>query len=309
MKKIFCVVGSLNIDLNVRVENFPRPGETIRGQAFDILPGGKGGNQAVALARLGSDVAMVGAVGEDVFATKYLQVLAQEGISDAYLLTVAGASTGTALIQVDGRGQNTICIVAGANDQVTPDYVSAQRSTIESAAILLLQLEIPMASVVLAATLARNSTIPVILDPAPARDLPDDLLRQVDYLTPNETEAAFLTGEDTSTVEGIERAANILRERGVANVIIKAGERGSFILDGQGFRACQGFRVAVVDTVAAGDSFNAGLAHALVAGKDIDGAIVFANAVAALAVTRAGAQSAMPTKADVEALIASRDSG
>lgn len=306
MKKTICVVGSLNIDLIVRVENFPRPGETIRGQAFDMLPGGKGGNQAVALARLGSAVAMVGAVGDDVFATKYLQVLADEGIPGGSLQTAVGVPTGTALIQVDGQGQNTICIVAGANDLVTTDYVNRQRATIESSSILLLQLEIPLSSVMLAATLAHNKGIPVILDPAPARELPDELLAQVDYITPNETEAAFLTGVETATVAGIENAAHILRGRGVRNVIIKAGERGSFILDAEGFRACEGFRVAVVDTVAAGDSFNAGLAHALIDGQNIDAAIVFANAVAALAVTRAGAQSAMPTMAEVQQLLASR---
>ena len=303
MSPKFCVVGSLNMDLIVRVENFPQPGETIRGHAFDMLPGGKGGNQAVALARLGADVAMVGAVGDDVFAERYKQVLAAEGIGADYLLTTPGLPTGTALIQVDGQGQNTICIVAGANDRVTTAVVRDQQQTIESAVVLLLQLEIPLDSVILAAKVARGRQVPVILDPAPARDLPAELYQQVDFITPNETEAAFLTGEDTSTDTGIERAAQVLRQRGVACVIIKAGARGSFVLDDQGFRSCAGFKVKVVDTVAAGDSFNAGLAKALVAGKTIDESIEFANAVAALAVTRAGAQSAMPTMAEVERLI------
>lgn len=303
MNPKFCVVGSLNMDLIVRVANFPKPGETIRGQAFDMLPGGKGGNQAVALARLGAEVVMVGAVGDDVFAAGYRDVLAAEGIAADYLLTVAGTPTGTALIQVDGQGQNTICIVAGANAEVTPAVVRGQQQTIESAAVLLLQLEIPLESVVLAAETARRKNIPVILDPAPARELPAELYRQVDFITPNETEAAFLTGEDTSSDAGIERAANVLRWRGVKCVIIKAGGRGSFVLDDDGFRSCDGFKVAVVDTVAAGDSFNAGFAKALMTGKSVDEALVFANAVAALAVTRAGAQSAMPTMAEVEKLL------
>ncbi len=303
MNQKFCVVGSLNMDLIVRVDNFPQPGETIRGHAFDMLPGGKGGNQAVALARLGADVAMVGAVGDDVFGSRYQQVLEAEGISPNYLLTIPEVPTGTALIQVDGQGQNTICIVAGANAQMTPDVVSNRRQTIEAAGVLLLQLEIPLPSVILAAGLARAKGVPVILDPAPARNLPDDLYRQIDFITPNETEAAFLTGEDTSTDEGIERAAVVLRQRGVKNVIIKAGARGSFILDESGFRSCAGFKVDVVDTVAAGDSFNAGFSRALLAGKKIDDAIMFANAVAALAVTRAGAQNAMPTLAEVEKLL------
>ncbi len=303
MKQKFCVIGSLNMDLIVRVDNFPQPGETIRGHAFDMLPGGKGGNQAVALARLGADVVMVGAVGDDVFGGRYRQVLEGEAIPPDYLLTVPGVPTGTALIQVNGQGQNTICIVAGANDQVTPDVVSDQRQSIETAGVVLLQLEIPLASVVLAAELARAKGVPVILDPAPACDLPVDLYRQIDFITPNETEAAFLTGEDTSTDAGIERAAKVLHQRGVKNIIIKAGARGSFLLDDSGFRSCPGFKVEVVDTVAAGDSFNAGLAKALLDGKKIDDAIVSANAVAALAVTKAGAQSAMPTLAEVETLL------
>ncbi len=304
MKQKVCVVGSLNMDLIVRVENFPQPGETIRGHAFDMLPGGKGGNQAVALARLGADVTMVGAVGDDVFAEQYRQVFAAEGIGTDSLLVLAGTPTGTALIQVDGDGQNTICIVAGANEQVTAQVVTSQRHVIEAASALLLQLEIPLSSVLCAARLAQAEKVPVILDPAPACELPEELYQLVDYITPNETEAAFLTNEDTTTDAGIESAARVLRQRGVACVIIKAGERGSFVLDEQGFRSCPGFKVDVVDTVAAGDSFNAGFTQALLSGKKVDDAIIYANAVAALAVTKAGAQSAMPTMAEVNQLLA-----
>lgn len=304
MKPVFCVLGSLNMDMVTRVERFPKPGETISGVSFRIFPGGKGANQAVALARLGADVEMIGAIGDDMLGAGYLDILKAEGVGVAELRTRAGIATGTASIEVSTSGENHIIIVAGANDTVTPDFVRSVRGSIEAAGALLLQLEIPMDSILEAARIAAAKGIPVILDPAPAHKLPPELLSLVTYITPNETEASILTGEDTSTDAGVEQAARALLAMGIRTVIIKAGKRGAFVIDGAGLRSHPTYPVKVVDTVAAGDSFNAGFAYALGGGKSVDDAVRFANAVAGLSTTKEGAQSAMPTLAETEALIA-----
>lgn len=304
MAKAFCVVGSLNMDMVTRVSRFPVAGETMRGESFRIFPGGKGANQAVALARLGAAVQMVGAIGDDLLGAGYRDILLSEGVGVDGLRTVPGTATGTASIEVTVRGENHIVIVGGANDTVDSAFVAERRALIESAGALLLQLEVPLEADLEAARIAAAKGIPVILDPAPARKLPAELLSLVSVLTPNETEAALLTGEDTSTEEGVRRAAAALMRGGVRTVVVKAGKRGAYLVDGAEARRFPTVDVRVVDTVAAGDSFNAGLAYALGSGRSIAEALRFANAVGALSTTKEGAQSAMPRLAETEALLA-----
>ncbi|HUX37531.1 MAG TPA: ribokinase [Rectinemataceae bacterium] len=297
----FCVLGSVNMDLVTTFERFPKPGETLHGRSFGIFPGGKGANQAVALARLGARVEMVGAIGDDLLGANYEELFDKAGIGHLGVAKARGMATGTASIQVDGRGENTIVVVAGANETLSPSRVEDMRATIEGAAALLLQLEIPLESVVAAARIASKAGVPVILDPAPARPLPEELFPLISILTPNQTEAALLTGERTEDEAGIAKACSTLKARGVRNVIVKAGGRGAYLAGPEGATHVPGFSVKVVDTVAAGDSFNAGLALALfgdpapVPGpRDLERAIRFAHAVAALSTTKEGAQSAMP---------------
>ncbi len=304
MKPVFCVVGSLNMDMVTRVDHFPAPGETIRGESFKIFPGGKGANQAVALARLGADVRMVGAIGHDMLGSGYADILKKEGVGSEALAVVADTATGTASIEVALSGQNHIIVVGGANDTVDAAFVERARPVIEKASILLLQLEIPLEANIAAARIAKGAGVPVMLDPAPARKLPEELLSLVTYLTPNETEAAILSGVDTSSEAGIREAARVLVKSGVERVVMKAGKRGAYIIEGDDIRRFPPYDVKVVDTVAAGDSFNAGLAYAIGIGKDLPEAIGYANAVGSLSTTKEGAQSAMPTLAEVEALMA-----
>ena len=302
--KRYCVVGSLNMDMVTRIDRFPEPGETLRGRSFTIFPGGKGANQAVALAKLGARVEMVGALGDDVLGPRYRDVLAGLAIGTTGVAEIHATSTGTASIEVTAAGENHIIVVAGANDAVTPSYIESQRALILACDYLLLQLEIPLASVTLAATIAHSAGIPVILDPAPAQPLPAELYAMTSIITPNETEARLLTGEATSHDDGIARAGQALRARGVGSAIIKAGKRGAFLVDATATTHVPGFAVTVVDTVAAGDSFNAGLAVALGTGATLPEAVRFANATGALSTTREGAQSAMPSADEVRALIA-----
>jgi len=281
-----------------RVEAFPAPGQTVTGLSFAVSPGGKGANQAVALARLGARVSLVGAVGDDAFGRDYRTVLEREGVDASGVQTTPGTS-GTATILVDRHGENQIVVVPGANGTLGPNQDWDR--VFEGASALLLQLEVPLETVTEAARQARARGVRVILDPAPARPLPPGLLANVDVLTPNQTEATVLTGLDASTEAGIEAAARALVQRGVALVVVKAGTPGAYLASAQGLVHVPGFAVATIDTVAAGDSFNAGLAFALDRG-DVPEAVRFANAVAALSTTKPGAQGAMPRLEVVERL-------
>lgn len=301
MKKIG-VIGSLNMDLVATAERFPRPGETLVGREFRTFPGGKGANQAVAAARLGADVAMFGKLGDDVFGEQYRAILRKEGVRAAGVKSERGTSTGIAVIEVNGAGENHILIMPGANGRVDRTFIKSARIELVKRDIFLLQLEIPIPAILHAVRLLKRHGKTVILDPAPARRIPDELIAWVDYITPNETELEILAGERTTSSGGMRRAAESLLAKGAGTVIAKAGSRGAFIAGGGAFVHVPGYKVKVVDTTAAGDSFNAGFAVALAEGKGIRECVDFANAVGALAVTAEGAQGGMPCREDVERL-------
>lgn len=301
MKKI-CVIGSLNVDLTATVPRFHEPGETIFGSDFKTYTGGKGGNQAVAAAKLGADVTMVGCLGDDANAGIYRELMKDLGIRDC-VETAPGLSSGVALIEVDSKGENRILVISGANMAVTKEMIDASWEHIAECDIFLLQLEIPMEtnSYVVDKLHAAGKTI--ILDPAPAAPLPENILTKVDFIIPNETELALLSGHKTDTEEEIVEGAKVLLDRGCRNVIVKMGGRGSMLVNSEGIVRKPGFKVNAVDTTAAGDSFNAGFGVALAMGRTVPDAITFANAVGALSTTAVGAQGAMPSMAQVEEMI------
>lgn len=301
MKKI-CVIGSLNIDLTVRVPRFHLPGETIFGTDFHAYTGGKGGNQAVAAAKLGADVTMVGCLGNDANAGIYRNLMKELGVHDL-VETVPDQPSGTALIEVSDSGENRIVVVPGANSCVSPEMISRNWEAISACDIILIQLEIPLETVLFASEKLHASGRTVILDPAPAVPLPDELLRAADFLTPNETELAVLTGQKTETWEEIEEASVSLLRRGCPTVITKLGARGAFIAYEPRHRPVPGYKVQAIDTTAAGDSFNAGFAVALASGYRLSDSVIFANAVGALSTTAAGAQAAMPDLETTKAFI------
>lgn len=300
------VLGSLNIDLVARVPRFPAAGETLTGSDFKTVPGGKGANQAVAAARLGTRVAMVGRVGDDVFGGSLREGMQRDGVDITHVEVTPGVSTGTALIHVDDRAENTIVIIPGANGKLTPDDVDRLSGVIAGTKVLMLQLEVPLETVVRAAETAKKAGVTVILDPAPARELPAELLELVDIITPNETEASILTGRTVSDARTAKLAAVDLLRTGVGTVLVKLGARGALLAAGNTFEPMDGFAVQAVDTTAAGDAFGGGLATALVEGRSLQEAVVFANAVGALATTRFGAQTSMPTRQEVEEFLRQR---
>lgn len=300
------VVGGLNIDLVIRSPHFPQPGETIVGSEFHIVPGGKGANQAVAAARLGAQVSMIGQVGHDAFANAILENLAADGIDHAFVIQDREAATGVALIVVDDAGQNSIVVAPGANMRLAPADVDAAEAAIAQADVLLLQLENPLQTVTRAAQVARAHQIPVILNPAPARPLPGELLALVDVLAPNESETALLAGMPVQDRYGAAAAAGRLRELGIGTVILTLGERGSLLATDHGVEYFPAFEVAPVDTTAAGDAFMAGLGVALAEGRSPAKAVRWGNAAGALATTKLGAQPSLPTRQELERLLEGR---
>ena len=297
------VFGSINIDLVVRTPRLPAPGETLTGHTFFTAPGGKGANQAVACARLGAPTRMVGRVGDDLFGEQLRASLRSFGVQDDGVLTTPGPS-GVALIAVDDLAENTIVIVPGANGSVSIADIPRLEAVLDGARILLVQLEVPIETVVAAARVAHARGMTVILDPAPALPLPDELYALADIITPNEHEAATLTGIAVHDDRGAIAAARALIARGARSVALKLGARGALTADAEGEQFWSPFTVTPVDTVAAGDAFNGGLAVALSEGRSFDEAIRWGLAAGALSVTRHGAQPSMPERNEVLTLLA-----
>lgn len=299
--KPIVVVGSINLDLVATAPRIPVVGETISGTQFQTFYGGKGANQAVAIGRLGHPVAMLGKVGTDAFGPQLRQALASAGVN-ADAVESAPGSSGVALIATTNRGENSIIVVPGANGQVTPQYLDQHRQQIESAGIVLAQLEIPMPSIEHLAKLTKAAGVPLMLDPAPAVPLSAQLLRSIDWLTPNETETRILLNDPQAALDrdGVIPAAEALLALGARNVVIKLGERGAFIAEGNGNRIfVPSYKVSAVDSTAAGDAFNGAFAVGLMSGKSPEQSARYAAAVAAISVTRQGAQPSMPSADEV----------
>lgn len=296
------VIGSLNADLVQKVERLPKPGETIAGGSLETFSGGKGANQAVAAGRMGARASMIGQVGDDSLSQILRKSLQAAGV-DQTAVGVSNTSTGSAIILVFPDGENVIVIAPGANATVTPEVAAERLQGLEQGAFLLSQLEIPIQSVERSLEVAKARGATTILDPAPARELSGDLLRHVDYLTPNETESATLLGDSGLAMEdgpAMERAAERILALGPQAVVLKLGARGCLIASAEGFHRVPGFKVEAVDTTAAGDVFNGAFATALAEGQAVPLAARFANAAAALSVTRPGAQDSVPSREAVD---------
>jgi ribokinase len=299
------VAGSINMDLVVRSARLPRPGETIIGRETQELPGGKGANQAVAAARLEADVSMIGRVGDDGFGQRLRTGLQKEGINVSRVTVTSQCASGLAIVAVEDSGENAITVISGANGRLTPDDVRAAADLIRDADVLLLQLEVPLETVLAAIDLARQYKTLVILDPAPApASFPPNLL-SVDVACPNETEAAALTGVPITNLEDATRAALRLRELGTRHAVITLGRKGALVCGPDGkSEHISSFDVKAVDTTAAGDAFAAALGVSLAQGKSTFDAVQYACAAGALAASRPGAQPAMPAAFDVARLVA-----
>jgi ribokinase len=296
------VVGSLNADLVVSVDRFPAPGETLTGRRFEVFPGGKGGNQACAASTLGASVAMVGQVGGDEHGAWLRSSLMSAKVDTALVRVDRSASSGVAVITCDRAGENEIVIVAGANGTFTPDRLDGALGVIREADVVLLQLEIPLETVIRAASEARQGGAHVLLDPAPARPVPDELLALATLITPNETELAAMTG-GTFGLDAVDARARQLLRRGAGGVLAKLGPRGARLVTTAVAVEQPALSVPAVDSTAAGDAFNGALAVAMAEGRSPEEALPFATAAAAVSVTRAGAQPSMPTRGEVEALL------
>lgn len=307
------ILGSLNIDFVVQVAELPAPGETTLGSNFQMIPGGKGANQACAVGRTGGKAAqgmMIGRVGSDLFAERLKASLAGAGLDVSAVQTVRSQPTGVALIWVDQRGQNSIVVAPGANHDWEPADLNGVRSMFQGARYALFQLESPVAVVKEGLLMARQMGARTILDPAPAQSLPADIMSSVDVLTPNETEACILLGRKPARIDLAEcrQVAGALRALGARSVVLKLGDRGAVYFDGDTEIHQAAYPVQAVDTTAAGDVFNGALAVALAEGKSRSYAMKFASAAAAISVTRPGAQSSVPLRNEVEEFLRSRES-
>lgn len=309
MKKIL-VIGSLNMDCVIETPHIPRAGETVSGKNVTFIPGGKGANQAYAAGKLGGCVKMIGAVGEDDFGRTLKENLASVGVDVSEISVLEKEATGQAFISIDDAGENSIIIIPGANGILTPELIGQKaemlKETIENSDIIVMQLEIPFETVMQVKKLAISLHKLVIVDPAPARsDLPDCFWDGIDYIKPNETELSILTGRQISTREEIVKGAETMLEKGVRNVIVTMGSQGCLLVnnDTEQFFAAQ--KVKAVDTTAAGDCFTAAFAQALAEGKSCPEAITFGQAACAIAVTRKGAQTSIPSREEVQLLSSS----
>jgi ribokinase len=300
------VVGSSNTDMIVRVERLPRPGETVLGGQFLSAAGGKGANQAVAASRAGGQVAFIGRVGCDSLGESALSGLAEAEVDVTHVVRDARAPSGAALIFVAKNGENSIAVAGGANERLSVADLKKAGSVLRGAKVILMQLETPLPTVTLAAKIAASTGAIAILNPAPARELSNRLLQTISILTPNKTEAELLAGVRINSIRHAENAARILQRRGARTVIITLGDQGAFVAAPTGSQHIPGHRVKPVDTTGAGDVFNGALAVALANDDPLPAAVHFANAAAALSVTRLGAQPSAPKRREIQKLMASR---
>jgi ribokinase len=300
MKSYILVVGSSNTDMVAKADRLPAPGETVLGGAFLMAAGGKGANQAVAAARLGADVVFVAKVGDDIFGKQAVESFNREGIDTSCMVTDAANPSGVALITVDAHGENCIVVASGANANLVRVDLFAAEEKIKNASLVLMQLEIPLETVEYVAQLASGYGVPVILNPAPACALPEELMRKVAILTPNQKEAEMLSGVAIIDKASAERAAEALAARSVNTVIITLGAEGALLFDAGKFEWVPAPVVPAVDTTAAGDVFCGALAVALSESRLVKDAVVFACAAAALSVTKMGAQTSAPFRGEVD---------
>ncbi|UKH19198.1 ribokinase [Actinobacillus pleuropneumoniae] len=302
MKKL-CVLGSVNADHVIRVPYFPKAGETLKGGHYHIAYGGKGANQAVAAARVRNtslvEVDFIACIGADDIGRAMKQAFVQDGINPEHIVEVADQMTGIAMIQVADSGENSIVISAGANANLDESVVAQHQATIERADCLLVQLETPLQAVEKALKIAKANHTQVILNPAPAQPLSDEILANIDMITPNETETALLTGIQVVDEQTAQQAANVFHQKGIQTVLITLGAKGAFLSENGNGEIIAGFKVTPVDTTAAGDTFNGALAVALLEGKSMRDAVMFAHKASSISVTRMGAQSSIPTRAEL----------
>ena len=292
------VIGSMNADLVVRTSRFPGPGETISGEDLQIIPGGKGANQAVAAARQSAAVAMVGRVGDDSFGPQLINNLQRNNVDTSHVQVDPQSATGTAIIVVDANGQNSIVLSPGGNGSVSPAEV--RDISFSDHKLLLLQLEIPVETVSAATRGAKESGLRVLLNPAPARPLPEELISLPDFILPNESELSLLTDQPVKDLDSAEKAAKALLERGAQNVIVTLGANGALVVTKDMTKHVPAFEIEVVDTTAAGDAFIGGFASALLQNKLLEEAVRYGCACGALAATKFGAQPSLPTREEVE---------
>lgn len=298
MEKI-CVIGSLNMDLVVNVCEMPKKGQTLIGSKFREIPGGKGGNQAVAASRLGGDVYMIGKVGNDGFGESLLKQLKADNVNTKYVQVEEGPS-GVALITVDENAENAIVVSPGANFKLTETDIDKCIDAIKESATVVIQLETPIDTIKYALEKSKELGKFTILNPAPAVKLSDDIIKNVDLLTPNETELEILSGVSINCEDDIKKAANVMIEKGVKQLIVTLGSKGSLYLDKDTMEFKKSYKVDAVDTTAAGDSYTGALSVALSQNKSIDEAMEFASKVGALCVTKVGAQTSIPNLYDLE---------
>lgn len=298
------VLGSVNADHVLQVPTFPRPGETLHGRNYQVIPGGKGANQAVAAARLTADIGFIACVGDDAFGIESCERFKLDGMDIRGMKVQADCPTGIAMIQVSDHGENSICLSAEANNRLTAEAIEDDLPRIRAASYLLMQLETPIDGIIKAAQVAKQAKTNVVLNPAPARELPSSLLSCVDVITPNETEAQVLTGITVTDDASAQQAATVLHQQGIEIVIITLGAKGVWLSENGRGQLIPGFRVSATDTTAAGDTFNGAFVTGLLENMPLESAIKFAHAAAAISVTRFGAQTSIPTRQEVDEFLA-----
>lgn len=305
MSKNILVIGSSNTDMIIKMKKMPKPGETVIGGKFSSAAGGKGANQAVAAARAGGNVTFIGRVGSDIFGETALDGFRKDGLNVDNVIKDQVEPSGVALIFVDENGENSIAVASGANGALSSQDIKNCEKIISKADILLMQLETPMDTIETAAKIAAKNNVKVILNPAPAQKLNNELLKYVSIITPNETEAELLVGFPIANEKDAEKAAIVLNEFGIKTVIITLGSKGAFVLSDSFNGVVPAFSVKAIDTTAAGDVYNGALAVSLSEDKNIRDAVIFASAAAALSVTKMGAQTSAPRKEDIDKFILS----